>query len=84
MNGQETSGFITADGDKLNRDNWKGRRQGMVCETCVFFVPKETHKTIDPKGLLGRCRRRAPTMNGFPVVFETDWCGDHKLKERES
>jgi hypothetical protein len=20
-------------------------------------------------------------MNGFPVVYETDWCGDHKLDE---
>ena len=30
---------------------------------------------------LGRCRRRAPTMNGYPVVYMTDWCGDHKLDE---
>jgi len=30
---------------------------------------------------LGRCRRHAPTMNGYPVVFRTDWCGDHKLDE---
>jgi hypothetical protein len=27
------------------------------------------------------CMRFAPTMNGFPVVFEADWCGDHKLDE---
>lgn len=20
-------------------------------------------------------------MNGYPVVFENDWCGDHKLDE---
>jgi hypothetical protein len=30
---------------------------------------------------LGRCRKRAPTLNGWPAVFETDWCGDHKLDE---
>jgi len=30
---------------------------------------------------IGRCRRHAPTMNGYPVVFGTDWCGDHKLNE---
>jgi Pyruvate/2-oxoacid:ferredoxin oxidoreductase delta subunit len=30
---------------------------------------------------IGRCRRHAPTMNGYPVVFEDDWCGDHKLDE---
>jgi len=20
-------------------------------------------------------------MSGYPVVFDTDWCGDHKLDE---
>jgi hypothetical protein len=30
---------------------------------------------------LGRCRRHAPTMSGYPAVFENDWCGDHKLDE---
>jgi hypothetical protein len=33
------------------------------------------------KGSLGRCRRHAPTMSGYPVVFKNDWCGDHKLDE---
>jgi len=23
-------------------------------------------------------------MNGYPVVFKDDWCGDHKLKEQEN
>jgi hypothetical protein len=32
---------------------------------------------------LGRCRRHAPTMNGWPVVFVNDWCGDHKLDEEK-
>ena len=32
-------------------------------------------------GSLGRCRRHAPTMSGYPAVFEADWCGDHKLDE---
>jgi hypothetical protein len=32
---------------------------------------------------LGRCRRHAPTMNGYPVVFDDDWCGDHKLDENK-
>ncbi len=30
---------------------------------------------------VGRCRRRSPTMSGYPVVFVNDWCGDHKLNE---
>lgn len=32
---------------------------------------------------IGRCRRNAPTMNGFPVVFKEDWCGNHKLDEEK-
>lgn len=36
-----------------------------------------------PPGVnLGRCRRHAPTMSGYPVVFVNDWCGDHKLNEK--
>jgi hypothetical protein len=33
------------------------------------------------KGKLGRCRKHAPTMNGYPVIYMTDWCGEHKLDE---
>lgn len=33
------------------------------------------------KDSIGRCRRRSPTMGGWPVMFETDWCGDHKIDE---
>jgi len=35
---------------------------------------------VEVKSDLGRCRRHCPTMSGFPVMFETDWCGDHKLE----
>jgi hypothetical protein len=34
-----------------------------------------------PSQEIGRCRRHAPTMNGYPVVTAGDWCGDHKLNE---
>jgi hypothetical protein len=36
-----------------------------------------------PPGMkvVGRCRRHAPTMSGYPAVFEDDWCGDHKVDE---
>jgi hypothetical protein len=34
-----------------------------------------------PERILGRCRRHAPTMNGFPAAWSDDWCGDHKLDE---
>ena len=56
-------------------DRWAHRSTGMRCFTCLFFVPKK----IDPT--IGRCRRHAPTMSGFPVVWKEDWCGDHKLNE---
>lgn len=35
----------------------------------------------EPERVLGRCRRHAPTMNGFPAAWSGDWCGDHKLDE---
>lgn len=44
--------------------------------------PDKTPQDVLPTvPALGRCRRHAPTMNGYPVVFESDWCGDHKLNE---
>ena len=54
-------------------DCWKGRSKEMICKTCMFFVGKG--KVSREKGMIGRCRRRAPSMNGFPVVWERDWCG---------
>lgn len=64
-----------------NNDPWKHRSEGMRCKTCMWSVMKET----DVKTALrvGRCRRHAPTMNGYPVVYENDWCGDHKVDENK-
>ena len=59
----------------MSNDPWKHRSSGMRCATCMFFAPKA------PREDFGRCRRHAPTMSGFPAVFATDWCGDHKLDE---
>ena len=47
-------------------DNWKHRSKEMICDTCMHFC-------------YFRCRRHAPTMAGYPAVYESDWCGDHKL-----
>lgn len=72
-----------------NCDNWKHRRAGMRCSTCISFVPKvlqEVHEkeaTATRKPVLGRCRRYAPTMRGWPVIFESDWCGEHRLDEEK-
>ncbi len=70
----------------MSEDAWQHRAQGMRCKSCMWFVPKRTVKpdtidALDPVYHLGRCRRHAPTMNGYPVVFVNDWCGDHKLDE---
>ncbi len=69
----------------LPDDPWIHRSEGMRCRTCISFVPKVCHGsfTTDPRGALGRCRKHAPTMGGFPAVFETDWCGDHKIDEEK-
>ena len=61
-------------------DNWKHRDSGMKCFTCMWFAEKLRAVANDDLRI-GRCRRHAPTMNGYPVVFGTDWCGDHKLDE---
>ena len=64
--------------DRDARDPWKHRESGMRCKTCMWYVPKPPHHGAT---VLGRCRRRCPCMGGYPVVFQTDWCGDHKLDE---
>jgi hypothetical protein len=58
---------------KASDDNWQHRADGMRCRTCMAFARKQ--------GKVGRCRARPPTLRGFPVVFEDDWCLGHKLDE---
>ena len=65
----------------MSNDPWKHRSKKMACATCMWFVMKEKSDDSANTAPIGRCRRHAPTMNGYPVVFETDWCGDHKLNE---
>lgn len=67
----------------MSEDPWKHRSAGMQCATCMWFVEKVVQDNGNPRSekTLGRCRRHAPTMYGYPAVFPTDWCGDHKLDE---
>jgi len=67
----------------MSADPWKHRSVGMACDTCMWFAIKlaRSGAASAETGHVGRCRRHAPTMNGYPVVFEKDWCGDHKLDE---
>lgn len=64
------------------KDPWKHRSAGMTCATCMWYVEKAV-PPITKVGYqrIGRCRRHAPSMNGYPVVYPVDWCGDHKLDE---
>lgn len=63
-------------------DPWTHRSKGMKCKTCMWFVVKATSWSAGHN--VGRCRRHAPTMSGYPVVFVNDWCGDHKLNENST
>jgi len=64
-------------------DNWRHRTTRMLCAGCMWFVnkPRDTVRASHQTATLGRCRRHSPTLAGFPAVFESDWCGDHKLDE---
>lgn len=62
----------------MSTDPWKHRSSTMNCSTCMWFVAKVS---TGGSTTLGRCRRHAPSMQGYPAVFGTDWCGDHKLDE---
>lgn len=57
-------------------DPWKHRSKKMSCATCMWSILKEP-------ALIGRCRRHAPTMSGYPAVYPEDWCGDHKIDENK-
>lgn len=68
----------------MNEDNWKHRASNMRCRTCMYFVVKEKEGD-GPKDErdIGRCRRNAPSIKGWPVLFADDWCGEHKLDENK-
>ncbi len=74
--------FIDNLGDAIGRaDNWKHRSVGMTCSSCMWFVPKVPEDESEAR--IGRCRKHAPTLNGWPAMKLTDWCGDHKLDEEK-
>ena len=51
-------------------DMWSHRNTGMICGTCMHYTNY-------------RCRRHAPTMQGYPGVYPEDWCGDHKMAKEQ-
>lgn len=69
------------DRPRVEDDMWRHRSAGMKCSSCMWFAIKVAEGNTPAS--LGRCRRHAPTMAGFPAVFTADWCGDHKLDENK-
>jgi len=67
----------------MNDDPWKHRSSGMHCSSCMWYVEKEKAEWSKNTAPIGRCRRHAPSLSGYPVVFENDWCGDYKLDENK-
>jgi len=76
---QEESGRIQLS----TPDPWAHRSVKMSCACCMWFVLKRTTQGVQHDAV-GRCRRHAPTMGGYPVVYSIDWCGDHKLDENKA
>lgn len=58
--------------NELVLDPWVHRAETMRCFSCMWYAPKGED--------IGRCRRYAPSMNGYPVVYPIDWCGEHKIR----
>lgn len=56
------------------KDNWVAHTSTHTCKFCMWFKAK-TNK-------VGRCIINAPTIKGFPVVYETDTCGEHRLNDK--
>ena len=69
------------------RDPWQHRSEHMKCSTCMWYVKKACAEIegVDKVKVsqVGRCRKHAPTLGGYPVVFDSDFCGDHKLDENK-
>lgn len=69
---------------QIGSDPWVHRSAGMLCKTCIWYSPKASIVTLQGgQSKIGRCRRHSPTMGGYPVVYMTDWCGDHRVDENK-
>lgn len=76
---------VIVGGFQIEPDNWKHRSKGMKCRTCMWFVLKDAGVRLFPEGMaVGRCRRHSPTMGGWVIVRDGDWCGDHRLDENKA
>jgi hypothetical protein len=49
-----------------------------TCQTCDHFGPR-----LDALEGHGECRKSAPSLDGFPPMPATGWCGDHEIKTHD-
>lgn len=61
----------TPNGQDWTKDNWdKNAHPTQTCATCHSYINF-------------RCRRHAPAgQEGWPAVFPTDFCMDHKMSKQ--
>lgn len=68
----------------MGEDNWVHRSERMSCATCMWYVQKAQSADNPVVAVaVGRCRKKSPSMDGWPVMFSSDWCGQHKLDENK-
>lgn len=60
-------------------DNWADKST-FVCVTCMWYKPKEMLESTGQP--IGRCRAHPPDIRGFPIVYATDYCGQHRMGNR--
>ena len=70
-----TLGSVGVSSAAMARQN---ETDGMSLQNMPSIAP--THAS---QRRLGRCRRHAPTLGGWPAIYDADWCGDHKLDENK-
>lgn len=49
------------------------------CDSCVYWIgfPDDSVLEARPLEILGQCRRRPPTFDGWPPVSSAQWCGEY-------
>lgn len=70
-------------GDLMSKCSLPVQGTGEGDQGSVVLTSRTATATQVPASQLGCCRRRAPTLNGWLVVYMTDWCGLHMLGERK-
>ncbi len=56
------------------KDQLRLKEKG-TCDTCTWY-----HSIREDKS--GQCRRYAPTINGWRIVYNDEWCGEHEVNTK--